>query len=76
MAAAKTKTVDVPSSTTEVLLGELREECEHVASLIRRLEAHPSSAKERNDIFGELGAAIVHLHMHTAGLDEFLGDVD
>ena len=42
MAAAKTKTVDVPSSTREVLLGELRQEREHVASLIPRLEAHPS----------------------------------
>ena len=76
MAAAKTKTVDVPSSTTEALLGELREECEHVASLVRRLEAYSSSAKERNQIFGELGAAMLHLHMHPAGLDEFLGDVD
>jgi hypothetical protein len=76
MAAAKTKTVDVPSSTTEALLGELREEYEHVASLIRRLEAHSSSAKERNQIFGELSAAMLHLHMHPAGLDEFLGDVD
>ena len=76
MGAAKTKTIDVPSSTTEVLLGELREECEHVVALIRRLETHPGSAKERDDIFGELSAAILHLHTHTAGLDEFLYEVD
>ncbi len=76
MGAAKTKTADLPSNTTEVLLGELREECEHVVALIRRLETHPGSAKERDDIFGELSAAILHLHTHTAGLDEFLCEVD
>jgi hypothetical protein len=66
----------VPSSTTETLLRELREECEQVVSLIRRLEAEALSARERDDLLGELSAAVLHLHTHTQGLDQFLCEVD
>jgi len=64
------------SHTAEVLLHELREECEHVVSLIRRIEAGPRSARERDDILGEFSAAVLHLHAHTQGLDEFLCEAD
>ncbi|MGH7899407.1 MAG: hypothetical protein ACREQQ_15740 [Candidatus Binatia bacterium] len=68
-ASKRTPTV---SRTREVLLRELREECERVIDLIRRLEQRPGSARERDDILGELSASVLHLHSHTAGLDEFL----
>ena len=72
MGAAKSNTVDLPSRTVDVLLSELREECEHVAALIQRLEKCPDSTQEQDELFGELSAAVFHLHTHTAGLDEFL----
>ncbi len=64
------------SATTEVLLSELREECECVSALIRRLESKPVSERERDEILGELSAAVIHLHTHTAGLDEFLCEAE
>ena len=63
-------------TTTNVLLAELREECERVAGLIRRLEEHPASARVRDEILGDLSAAVLHLHAHTAGLDEFLCEME
>ena len=60
------------SGTTETLLRELREECERVVELVGRLERGVPTARERDDILGELSAAVLHLHSHTEGLDEFL----
>lgn len=71
MKAAKRKDLARSRGTTDVLLRELREECENVVRLIRRLEAWPSE-RERDEILGELSAAVVHLHSHTESLDEFL----
>jgi len=76
MRATKQKDRSVPLHTTEVLLAELREECEHVVSLIRRLETKPTSEQERDELLGELSAAVLHLHTHTAGLDELLCEVE
>ena len=76
MKAVKQKSASTLSSTAEVLLEELREECEHVVQLIRRLETRPASERERDDILGELSAAVLHLHTHTAGLDEFLCETE
>jgi len=64
------------SSTATVLLSELREECEHVASLISRLETQPPSDSEQDNILGELSAAVLHLHAHTDGLDDFLCETE
>jgi len=74
MRAAKGKTR--ASNTAEVLLRELREECERVVGMIRRLEKGAISDRERDDLLGELSAAILHLHSHTAGLDEFLCEME
>ena len=76
MGAAKSNAVDLSSSTINVLLSELREECERVAALIQRLENGPDSAREKDELFGELSAAVFHLHAHTAGLDEFLCEAE
>ncbi len=70
MKAAKRKTAQT-SRTAEILLKELREECERVVALIRRLEKGAASG-----LIGELSAAILHLHSHTAGLDEFLCEME
>ena len=63
-------------TTTDILLAELREECERVAELIRRLEEHPASERVRDEILGDLSAAVLHLHAHTAGLDKFLCEME
>ena len=72
----KRKALGAPSTTADTLLRELREECEVVIDLISRLEAGPRSARERDEILGELSAAVLHLHTHTKGLDAFLCDTD
>ena len=64
------------SETAQTLLRELREECENVVALILRLEAGPHSERERDEILGELSAAVLHLHTHTQGLDEFLCETE
>lgn len=64
--------IEITTDPTEVLLHELREECEHVVQLIRQLEAKPKSQRVRDELLGELSAAVLHLHVHTEGLDAFL----
>jgi hypothetical protein len=76
MKAARRKAPSEVSRTTEILLRELREECENVAHLIRRLDAGVKSARERDEVLGELSAAVLHLHTHTEGLDEFLCETE
>jgi hypothetical protein len=77
MRAVRKKQTPVSAPTmTNVLLAELREECERVAGLIRRLEESPASARVRDDILGDLNAAVLHLHAHTASLDEFLCEME
>jgi len=76
MKAEKSKPAGTLSTTTETLLRELRDECQNVVDLIHRLEARPRSARARDEILGELSAAVLHLHVHTKGLDEFLCQVD
>lgn len=76
MSGVKYKKTDGLSSTATVLLSELREECEHVAALISRLETQPPSGSEQDKILGELSAAVLHLHTHTDGLDDFLCETE
>ena len=76
MKAAKSKSAGTLSRTVETLMRELREECQTVVDLIHRLEARPRSARERDEILGELSAAVLHLHVHTKGLDEFLCEAE
>lgn len=76
MKAARKRESHPTPSTAAVLLRELREECENVAALIRRLEKGRLSEAERDEILGELSAAVLHLHTHTAGLDEFLCEAE
>ena len=72
MKSARRRESGAGSETTRVLLRELRDECERVISLIHRLEVASLSEKDRDDVLGDLSAAVLHLHAHTEGLDEFL----
>lgn len=72
MKTAKRRSAGELPRSAEILLRELREECENVVELIRCLEAGPRPERERDEILGELSAAVLHLHAHTAGLDELL----
>jgi hypothetical protein len=72
MKAPNRRESQTTSQTTEVLLRELQTECDRVVSLIRRLGKPRLSEKDRDEILGELSAAVLHLHTHTDGLDEFL----
>ena len=71
MKAVKRAPADRSRAAT-ILLHELHEECETVARLIRRLDAPSRSARERDEILGELSAAVLHLHAHTEGLADVL----
>ncbi len=76
MKALKQTAAGVPSRTARVLLGELREECENVVALIRRVEDSRLSRTERDDLLGEISAAVVHLHAHTEGLDRLISEME
>ena len=76
MRAAKHGAIEPQSGTTQTLLRELREECQHVVQLVRRLDAGTVSARQRDDILGELSAAVLHLHAHTKGLDRYLCETE
>ncbi|MGH8010343.1 MAG: hypothetical protein ACREQ3_25390, partial [Candidatus Binatia bacterium] len=65
MRAAKHNTTSSLSSTATVLLDELREECENVLRLLERLDTPSPSEQQRDEILGELSAAVLHLHTHT-----------
>jgi hypothetical protein len=53
-------------------LTELGEECSRVVRLLRQLAKKRALGRDTADTVGDLGAAIVHLHVHTDGLDDLL----
>lgn len=53
-------------------LSELDEECRRVTRLVRRLSAARRARRSAADIVGELGASVLHLHVHTKGLDKLM----
>jgi hypothetical protein len=57
---------------TATLLEELGEECQHVTKLLAQLELRDLPGAQREDLLGELSAAILHLHEHTRGLEDAL----
>ena len=66
--------VSYVSSTTQVLLTELGEECQCVLKLLAQLELAGLKATQVEDVLGELSAAILHLHEHTRGLDAIIDE--
>jgi hypothetical protein len=55
---------------------ELREECVRVVRLLAQRAKKRALGRDTANIVGDLGAAIVHLHVHTDGLDELLDRLD
>lgn len=62
------------SPTLEVLFSELEEECDHLHGLFAQLRAEGVSRDQREDLLAELAAAVLHVHVHTQGLDDVIGD--
>jgi hypothetical protein len=61
------------SHMATVLLDELRDECETAIALIDRLKKRASLTRgQQDDVLGELSASIIHLHIHTDGLDDIV----
>ncbi|HVN87960.1 MAG TPA: hypothetical protein VMW17_24225 [Candidatus Binatia bacterium] len=53
-------------------LAELGEECARVLLLLQRLAKARALRHDASEVLGELSAIILHLHVHTKGLDEFI----
>lgn len=64
----------VLSETITELLKELGEECNKTLKLLSQLEIEGLAPEQVANILAELGAAVVHLHAHTDGLQELIND--
>lgn len=65
----------VQSQWIDVVSGELEElgrECARVLVLLRRLAKARAARRDTSDVLGELTAIILHLHVHTQGLDALI----
>ncbi len=56
-------------------LAELDAECARVRQLLQRLALARRDGRGTGAILGELGAAVLHLHVHTRGLDALIDEV-
>jgi hypothetical protein len=62
------------SVPTLVLLRELGEECQYILKLLAQLEVAGLSEAQKEDILGDLSAAVLHMHEHTRGLDALIDE--
>lgn len=69
MASIKEKSID---KTLHLLIGELEEECLHVVSLIEALKIKNLYEDQREDILGELSAALSHLRVHSNEVEQVI----
>ena len=60
----------------EVELAELGEECARVVMLLQHLAKARTKGRDVSGVLGELGAAVVHLHVHTKGLDRLIDELE
>jgi hypothetical protein len=70
---SKPKTV-VLSKTLTTFLDELGDECQTVQRLLAQLQVNGLSTEQVEDILAELTASVVHLHVHTANLQDLIND--
>ena len=68
-ALALTKEIDIDKSLKS-LIDELEEECLHVISLIEALKVKDLTEAQREDIMGELSAALSHLKIHSSEVEQ------
>jgi hypothetical protein len=57
-------------------LAELGDECGRVRRLLRQLASARRSGSTCDGILGELGASVLHLHVHTKGLDALIDEIE
>lgn len=62
------------NETLSVLLKELSEECQETLKLITQLQVKDLSAEQIASILSYLAVSSVHLHTHTAGLQDLIND--
>jgi hypothetical protein len=63
---------DQESAPADAELAELGEECARVLLLLQRLAKARTAGRDCSDVLGELSAIVLHLHVHTKGLDELI----
>ena len=64
-----TKDTDI-DKTLKSLIDELEEECLHIVSLIGALKIRNLTEDQREDILGELSAALSHLKTHSNDVEQ------
>jgi len=57
-------------------LAELGEECARVLLLLQRLAKARATDTDASEILGELSATVLHLNVHTKGLDKIIDDLE
>jgi hypothetical protein len=57
-------------------LAELGEECARVLLLLQRLAKARATDADASEILGELSATVLHLNVHTKGLDKIIDDLE
>jgi hypothetical protein len=53
-------------------LADLGEECARVLLLLQRLAKAKATDTDASEILGELSATVLHLNVHTKGLDKLI----
>lgn len=56
-------------------LAELGKECARVVTLLGRLAKVKADGRDPSEILGELQAIVLHLHVHTKGLDDLIDEL-
>ncbi len=57
-------------------LAELGEECARVLLLLQRLAKARVAGSDTAEILGELSATVLHLNVHTRGLDKLIDGLE
>lgn len=60
---------------TQRELAELGEECARVLLLLQRLAKARAAGQDTSEILGDLSATVLHLNVHTKGLDRLIDDL-
>lgn len=54
------------------MLEEIGDECQRVLKLLSQLEVSRLTTEQVEDVLAELTASVIHLHVHTEGMDELI----
>jgi hypothetical protein len=58
------KPINIKNSTLNILITELKEECQNVISLINQLQLSNLSDSQKGEILADLLVSSIHLHSH------------